>query len=291
MKKVQSGQNINWCATLYNCTTAEIETLVKDHVKKSVFQEELCPTTGRKHIQGVFSFTTRLRFNQVRDIFKDYNPHIEVCRNWDKSVEYCSKKESRCGDTICIGAARKRDQTIKDLLEKGDIKKIRDEHFGYFIRYRRTLLDDMVAQYKPTSTNHLRGVWLSGLSGTGKTKYISTLESTYFKGTNKWWDGYMGERIIILDDVDAKIWTWGIHYIKRWTDHYPVVGEIKGSHANLNHEWFIVTSNVELDISLREVDYNHSVAIKRRFIEFSTNMPNWEDMMNLTVKAPSAQTN
>lgn len=283
LSEKKTARGIHWCATLYNCTTGDIETLVKNHVKKAVFQEEICPTTKRKHIQGVFTFATRLRFNQVRDIFKDYQPHIEVCRNIQKSIDYCSKEETRCGNTIYVGHIRTRDTTIKDLIEKGDIKKIRDEHYGYFIRYRRTLLDDMVAQFKPKTSDHLRGIWISGESGTGKTRFISTLESTYFKGSNKWWDGYMGERIIVLDDIDHKIWTWGIHYIKRWTDHYPIIGEIKGSHANINHEWFIVTSNETLGNSLKDVEIDHAVAIKRRFIEFSTNTKNWEDLLKVLI--------
>lgn len=281
--KKRDTQNVNWCATLYNCTTADVERLVKDVVKKAVFQQETCPETRRTHIQGVFSFNHRLRFNQVRDIFKDYQPHIEVCRNLQRSIDYCSKEASRSGDTIHIGRTRTRDSTIKELIEKGDLKKIRDEHYGYFIRYRRTLLDDMVAQFKPTTSEHLRGIWLFGESGTGKTQFVSKLESTYFKAANKWWDGYMGERLIILDDIDHNIWKWGIHYIKRWTDHYAIIGEIKGSHANINHEWFIVTSNETLDESLKEVEYKHRIALKRRFIEFSTSTPSWEDALKVLI--------
>lgn len=278
-KAKRSPLAVNWCATLYNCTTEQINEIVKGNVKKAVFQAEVCPTTGRKHIQGFFSFNRRMRFSQVKNLFKDYQPHIEICRNVPKSIEYCSKEETREGPTIRIAHAETRDNSIRELIEKGDMETIRQNHYGYFIRNRRALFEDMVSRYKPTGTDHTRGIWLCGKPGTGKTQFVSNLEQPYFKGTNKWWDGYIGERVVVMDDVDNNIWKWGIQYIKRWTDKYPLVGEIKGGHMNIKHEWFIITSNERLNDSIYGLDNNHVMALKRRLIEISTDEEGWEDKL------------
>ncbi len=70
--------------------------------------------------------------------------------------------------------------------------------------------------------------------------------------------------VILLDDMDEDFLA---HHLKIWTDKYSCTGEIKGGTVKLQHKWFIVTSNQEIDelfISKPEVMVK---AIQRRFIE------------------------
>lgn len=57
---------------------------------------------------------------------------------------------------------------------------------------------------------------------------------------NKWFDGYEGEKVIIIDDLDE---TFLGHYLKIWLDHYACTGEIKGGQVALQHTTLIITSN------------------------------------------------
>jgi len=42
---------------------------------------------------------------------------------------------------------------------------------------------------------------------------------------NKWWDGYSGQRVVLLEDFrHADL----ADYLKIWTDRYPFTAEIKG---------------------------------------------------------------
>lgn len=258
----------NWCATLYNCTADELTTLITGHVEQATYQEELCPTTGRKHIQAVFKFGRKLRFSQVKQLLDKYNPHIELCRNYAKSVEYCSKAESKIGPTISIDKPNSNFETIRTLIDKGDIETIRSEHFGLYLRHRRAILEDMVGRAIGTESPHLRGIWIYGPAGCGKTTTAAKCSrDIYWKAPNKWWDGYRGENIVLLDDVDKKMWTWATHFIKRWTDHYCITGETKGGHIHINHSWFIITSNESIEQSTCELSIYHQQAIQRRFIQ------------------------
>lgn len=63
------------------------------------------------------------------------------------------------------------------------------------------------------------------------------------KQQNKWFDGYAGQDVIILDDLDLLGGQTLGHYLKIWADRYPCYGEVKGSTVGLAHKKFIVTSN------------------------------------------------
>ena len=43
-----------------------------------------------------------------------------------------------------------------------------------------------------------------GCSGVGKSSYIRSIvpkEDLYIKQRNKWWDGYRGEQVAVMDDL------------------------------------------------------------------------------------------
>ena len=85
--------------------------------------------------------------------------------------------------------------------------------------------------------------------------------SMYIKAQNKWFDGYAGERVILLDDLDTNILG---HYLKIWSDKYSCHGEIKGGTVKLRHHIFVVTSNYDIKTLFKDDDAMCK-AIQRRF--------------------------
>lgn len=81
---------------------------------KYCFQHEM-GESGTHHIQGVVRFPNARSLKQVRDSF--IKCHVEVCKDWKAALKYCSKAETRIGNTIsnCLPAQ------IIDLFDRSEM--------------------------------------------------------------------------------------------------------------------------------------------------------------------------
>lgn len=79
-----------WVFTWNDYTNEDIEylkTTLSTH--QYLFGEEIAPSTGMKHLQGVVRFQNARSFDSVKKLLK--KSHIELCKNWMASLNYCSK--------------------------------------------------------------------------------------------------------------------------------------------------------------------------------------------------------
>lgn len=61
--------------------------------------------------------------------------------------------------------------------------------------------------------NELKNEWHWGPTGTGKSMHVrSTYPDAYIKGNNIWWDGYAGEKEVIIEEFGPK--QVGGHHLK-----------------------------------------------------------------------------
>lgn len=90
--KIERTRRVFWCGTLHGYEALGmlvIENRLKEICKKYLLGKEMCPTTGRKHLQMFFVCKKAMRLSELKIPGK---PHLEPCRaDEETNVKYCSK--------------------------------------------------------------------------------------------------------------------------------------------------------------------------------------------------------
>ena len=174
-----------------------------------------------------------------------YHGDYQKCRNIDDVVKYIKKD----GDILEFGdidwkekvdARREHRKAVARCLIDGTktlAQAIDDDPTLLF--GARHLKQDLEtyhqAKIQPLEASDVRGIWIYGPPGVGKSRLVRQEEkSLYLKSQNKWFDGYIGQKAILIDDFDKKDCL--SHYLKIWADRYGCTGEVKGAQVSLCHE-------------------------------------------------------
>lgn len=226
--------------------------------------------SGTPHLQGYVYFKSQRSLKSM--IKKLPGAHVELRKGThEQAREYCMKDgnvvefgeppQKNGGDTISLRIARNkriRESSLNELVDDGtiDISQVR--------KIKNAKLD-LAQEQEAFVAKGTRGFWLEGPPGTGKTHYARTQwgDCFYIKAQNKWFDGYTGQKTIVLDDLDKGGMCLG-HYLKIWADKWACTGEVKGGQVNLSHVRFVITSNYSIE-ELWPEDEEMQTAIKRRF--------------------------
>lgn len=137
---------------------------------------------------------------------------------------------------------KKRYACAMEAAFEGEFEKIDADLFTrHYSTYKR-MRHDKLTERKLTDTEE-QMEWYYGPAGTGKSrKARSENPEAYLKNCNKWWDGYVDQDVVIIDDFDKKHEVL-VHHLKHWGDRYPFLAEVKGSSQKIRPRKVIVTSN------------------------------------------------
>lgn len=224
---------------------------------------------GTHHLQ----YFVQTKEKKRQGFFKTHckHSHFEFVKFNNGADDYCNKEETRLAGPWSFGIKPARRNVRGDLarrnaeiIEMGAEEAVRRglEPASNYLKLKKSLDALKLATLQATESENLRGIWIWGPPGVGKSRYArDTFTDVYPKNQSKWFDGYTGQKTILLDDHDNAILG---HYFKIWFDHYQCSGETKGGTVPLVHERFIVTSNYSIE-QLYDKDGPEMVAaIKRR---------------------------
>lgn len=264
------------CFTLNNYTEDEynsIKTYCEQNARYAIVGKEV-GASGTPHLQGYVNFANPRSFTAIKRGLGN-RVHLERARgSASQNKEYCSKDgdfwetgECPVGAVGDISSAVEKRKLLNERIMNEDLKCLVDLgeiHISQVPLLKKAKM--VLEQEKPAyEADGCRGIWYWGNAGVGKSRLVRSLceDDFYLKQQNKWWDGYIGQKNVILDDFDLK--GDGLsHHLKIWTDRYACTGEIKGGMVNLRHHKFYITSNYPPERFWPD-DMELLNAIRRRF--------------------------
>lgn len=280
-----------WCITLNNPTLDEealaYELQWSSQIRYGVFGAEV-GETGTRHLQGFLYYKNAVRFQTVADVF-DGRAHIEKMRGTpEEASTYCKKD----GDFFEFGDLP---MSQADKGEKGKVSAeerwalAKEGRFEELPPENIKIYEYIHAKYMEAEdlTGPLDNIWLYGPAGCGKSLYVRTnYPSHYWKGMNKWWDGYQGEEVVVLDDMDPDHGKFIGYYLKIWGDRYKFNAEVKGGMLNIRPKKIIVTSQYRMDQVFP--DPTCFAAVNRRFKTLQWDGFNFVNEMQATLNFHAA---
>lgn len=148
------------------------------------------------------------------------------------------------------------------MCDNGDLK------FTEYVKVKQAVAMYNLAKANPQELDGpLINEWIYGHSGAGKSRRARDENPDFFwKNHNKWWDGYNGEDVVLIDDLSkARSDTMSFH-LKIWGDRYPFIAETKGGSMKIRPKKIVVTSQYTIK-QLFGNDGELEAAIRRRFTE------------------------
>lgn len=237
------------------------------------YQLERCPDTGRVHVQGFLCLHPRMRLRQVKRLLPDPTVHLEKMGGQPAdSIEYCSKDDSRLSaedgaylaaqgwehgsgpflfgdqplrqgqrtDLEALAEAIKNGATDLDLADT--MPAVFVKHFKGARELRLTLQSRVAKQPRDVEV-----IVYTGPTGAGKSHKAYTENPNAFtlmaprseKG-GCWWDGYMGESTVIIDEFRGDWMPYAT--LLRILDKWPYRPETKGGSTWALYTKVIITS-------------------------------------------------
>lgn len=237
-------------------------------------QQEKAPSTGKIHWQLYCEFVGQWRITQIKKAFGN-TVHIEVRRGSQKqAIQYCQKEETYVGKRFTYGVPKEQGkrndlEAVNDMIKAGKtLIEINDEMPTMIMKYSRGIKESMfINDSKKKEFRKVKTSVYYGKTGTGKTKKATEENKDYFKldkANNIWFDGYYGQKCLIIDDFYGWI-PFGM--LLNILDGYPLRLEIKGSFTWAKWETVIITSNKCPEEWYQSLNDDMLGALKRRISE------------------------
>ncbi len=260
-------QSKNWCFTDFELLDWEKIFKGDDDIRYVCWGTESCPKTKKKHYQGWLQYNKKKRLGGIKKVCHSKKLHIESCRGTEsENNKYCQKdnKYETLGEYMTQGKRTDLDQ-LKSVLDMGgSLEDIASENFESFIKYNRGF-----QEYKKIVDKRLRKkfrkvevIHIHGTTGSGKTRTAMESTEDLYKihGDDlQWWDGYDGEKTLLIDEYDNQIACTKLLGI---LDGYQLRLPIKGSFTYANWNKVYITSNIKA--LHRHAKKCHRRALRRR---------------------------
>ncbi len=182
-----------------------------------------------------------------------FTAHAKAIRGLGGVVKYVVKDGDYISNIANIESYGKNHarKLTEFLLENGVDKAVEEGQVSIrgLKRLRQDVFDYKLHKVDVEPTETCKGIWIYGPTGAGKTtEALKRYPNAFRKPPTKWWDGYEGQEVVLLDDLRKTHAAFIVYYLTQYMDrHAPPGGEVKGGQVPLLFKWFVVTSQWSIE--------------------------------------------
>lgn len=269
----------------------------QNKIKNYVIAEET-HMDGSPHLHAYLQMertleTVRSDFADIKAVVENevmnYHGNYQSVRSVQHVIRYCSKKDdyltSFTDDEMRKYKKVSRTEiAMKEAMEGRALAEILEDNPTLLTmagKIQQALCLYRTMKAPKFKKKQVCGKWIWGPTGTGKSHLVHTMynpKDVYLKGKNKWWDGFYGQEIVLIEEMTpADSWMFG--HLLMWCDKWEFSGETKGGYINPNFRKIYLTSNYTIDEVFNEIPSQSLSALRRRFVVLNINAKddwNWE---------------
>lgn len=225
---------------------------------------EICPESGRPHIQGYLELLTPHFKHTLHQVARDYDIHFALimCNGTaEHNITYCmgpyddhkGKVKPINPDFWDIGEAKIGTQgkrtdinTIRKAVAEGATTRQILEMANSYQSFR---FGELLIQFrKQTKRTPPKVFWFWGPAGTGKTTKATTfcaeMGLDYLRVVQKdnadFMNGFTDQQAVIFDDIRTH--TFEFNMLLGLLDEHELVVNVKGSHRAWRPDWIFITA-------------------------------------------------
>nr|WAE42761.1 MAG: replication associated protein [Cressdnaviricota sp.] len=242
-----------YCFTINNYLLPENYEFKHNKPRFCIWQHEV-GEEGTEHTQGYVEFDEPYRWTSIKNKWDGFRgAHFEACRgSQEQNIDYCSKEDTRIAGPFRYGTPGEGQGTRSDLTalvesarKHKELREVALEHPEIFIRNHGGITKFHNHVHNKPRKELTLGCLIYGPPGSGKTTYAYDMpEDKYWKysSMDKWWDGYNGEELCILDEFKGHLQPTLLNSLM---DKTPFRFQNKGGALYFNSKKVIIISNFQ----------------------------------------------
>jgi len=236
-------RGITWTLFNYEPYLDKMKRYAQDECEYMIFGFEVCPTTGKKHLQGYHYYSNARTYpnKKFRDLFDNTISDFFSNGSPKQNYDYCSKIGEfwEHGKLPTQGARTDWEQVRSHIQEGGDISTAVEQQ-PQLLPCIRSLERFQQISLRPLNRT-VKVILLTGAPGTGKSRWAhETYPDLYSKPDGNWFDGYTGQKTLLLDDFYGDL---AYPQLLKVCDRYPLNLPVKGGFIYAQYDTVIITSN------------------------------------------------
>lgn len=249
-----------------------------DQVKYFVAGIEVCPTTGREHIQGYMELSRNNTYNQVRARPWAGGEAVWLAAakaDWESNFLYCSKE----GDYVCFGKPQpgqghrsdwaKLFEAVRDGRSNLELAEAHPNlvlpNVGRLDAWRQLALPP------PVKNGPTKPILLYGLPGAGKSYWVSkNAPDAWVLGSRrddeKVWNGYVNQEHVLIEEGNG---LFKFNTVKAMFDNTLFHGQVLGgSPVAVVATHIFMTTNLHPAYWFQDYPWDATNAWRRRIKDY-----------------------